>query len=224
MRSASYGGRAATPNLDALASRGARFDVRARARGRHLPSHASILSGRYPYEHGIRDNTGYRFDAARADDRHAAQGAGVCDRRVHRRVSARSTLRSGTGFDIYDDRLDPASASDPGERERRADAVVASATKWIGGQQGQVARVGARLRSAHDLRAACRVGGSISRRAVSRRSRMDRRCARSTARPARHATAAIRSSSSRPIMARRSASTARRRTASSPMSRRCACR
>src|SRR5688500_6235045 len=61
----SYGGGAATPNLDRLASEGARFEFAHGHAVVTLPSHASILSGRYPYEHGIRDNTGYRFDPAR---------------------------------------------------------------------------------------------------------------------------------------------------------------
>ena len=57
----SYGGRAVTPNLDRLAAAGARFAFAHAHAVVTLPSHASILSGRYPYEHGIRDNTGYRF-------------------------------------------------------------------------------------------------------------------------------------------------------------------
>src|SRR5688500_14422818 len=59
-----YSGRATTPNLDRLAASGARFDFAHGHAVVTLPSHASILSGRYPYEHGIRDNTGYRFPAA----------------------------------------------------------------------------------------------------------------------------------------------------------------
>ena len=48
----SYGGRAATPNLDKLAARGARFTFAHAHAVLTLPSHASILTGRYPYEHG----------------------------------------------------------------------------------------------------------------------------------------------------------------------------
>ena len=57
----SYGGRAITPNLDRLARHGARFTFAHSHAVVTLPSHASILTGRYPYEHGIRDNTGYRL-------------------------------------------------------------------------------------------------------------------------------------------------------------------
>src|SRR6185436_13498938 len=56
----SYGGQAATPNLDALASHGARFTFAHSHAVVTLPSHTSILSGRLPYEHGVRDNAGFR--------------------------------------------------------------------------------------------------------------------------------------------------------------------
>src|SRR5216117_2316298 len=58
-----YGGPAATPALDRLAAAGVRFDF-AHAHGVvTLPSHTSILTGRYPFEHGLRDNSGYRLPA-----------------------------------------------------------------------------------------------------------------------------------------------------------------
>ena len=133
----SYGGRAATPNLDALASRGARFTFAHGHAVVTLPSHASILSGRYPYEHGIRDNTGYRFEAARPTIATLLKSAGFATAAFIGGFPLDRRFGLAGGFDIYDDKLDPASSTDPGERERRADAVVASATKWIAGQQGK---------------------------------------------------------------------------------------
>src|SRR5687768_18461594 len=47
-----YGGRAATPNLDRLANEGIRFTFAHAHAVMTLPSHASILTGRYPFEHG----------------------------------------------------------------------------------------------------------------------------------------------------------------------------
>src|SRR5438552_3809865 len=51
-----YGGHVATPHLDALSARGARFTFAHAHTVLTLPSHASIFTGRYPYEHGVRDN------------------------------------------------------------------------------------------------------------------------------------------------------------------------
>src|SRR5215510_14320084 len=58
-----YGGPASTPALDRLARDGVRFDFAHAHAVLTLPSHASILTGQYPYQHGIRDNSGFRLPA-----------------------------------------------------------------------------------------------------------------------------------------------------------------
>ena len=60
-----YGGPAATPALDRLAAEGVRFDFAHAHAVVTLTSHASILTGTYPFQHGIRDNSGYRLTAGR---------------------------------------------------------------------------------------------------------------------------------------------------------------
>ncbi len=127
-----YGGRALTPNLDRLAARGARFDFAHAHAVVTLPSHASILTGRYPYQHGIRDNSGYRLGeqeptiATLLRAQGFATGAFVGGFPLDRRFGL------SAGFGTYDDRLDR--GDDAAERERRADAVVRSALDWIGAQ------------------------------------------------------------------------------------------
>src|SRR5262249_14669875 len=56
-----YGGPAATPALDRLAAGGVRFVFAHAHAVTTLASHASILTGTYPFRHGIRDNSGYRL-------------------------------------------------------------------------------------------------------------------------------------------------------------------
>ncbi len=140
-----YGGKAKTPNIDRLAARGARFDFAHAHAVVTLVSHASILSGRYPYATGVRDNTGYRFPqtmptiATRLKDRGFATGAFVGGFPLDHRFGL------NVGFDIYDDNLAPppgaglpsGALAQEGERERRADVVVASALKWMGDQHGK---------------------------------------------------------------------------------------
>lgn len=134
----SYGGRAATPNLDALARRGARFDFAHAHSVVTLPSHTSILTGRYPFEHGVRDNTGYRVQpgtetlGTRLKSAGFATGAFVGGFPLHSRFGLRP------GFDVYDDRFGESRL--PTEfvmAERPAGAVVANATAWIARQQGR---------------------------------------------------------------------------------------
>src|SRR5436309_15260564 len=55
-----YGGQAATPAIDRVAHAGVRFDFAHAHAVVTLPSHTSILTGRYPFQHGVRDNGGYR--------------------------------------------------------------------------------------------------------------------------------------------------------------------
>ena len=156
-------GARATPNLDGLAARGARFTFAHAHAVVTLVSHASMLTGKYPYEHGIRDNTGYRLDAEGADRGDAAEGARLLHRRVRRRLPARSPIRPRRRVRRLrrSDDDAPGRPREVSERERPADAVVKSALDWIGAQPGQVVRVGPRLRSARAVR---------SRRASSRRA------------------------------------------------------
>src|SRR5213592_2165148 len=59
-----YGSRAgATPVLDALASRGVRFDQVQTAAPLTAPSHATILTGQYPPSHGVRGNVVFTLGA-----------------------------------------------------------------------------------------------------------------------------------------------------------------
>ena len=84
----SYGGRAITPNLDRLAPHGARFTFAHSHAVVTLPSHASILTGRYPYEHGIRDNTGYRLPPTQRQRRRGSR------RRASRLARSSAAFRS----------------------------------------------------------------------------------------------------------------------------------
>jgi arylsulfatase A-like enzyme/Tfp pilus assembly protein PilF len=134
----SYGSRTPTPNLDGLASRGARFDFAHAHAVVTLVSHASMLTGTYPYEHGVRDNTGYRLDPREATAagllkaRGFATGAFVGGFPLDRRFGL------GSGFDLYDDRMTRTGATgEASERERPADVVVKSALDWIGAQPGK---------------------------------------------------------------------------------------
>ena len=220
----SYGGRATTPNLDRLAAGGARFEFAHAHAVVTLPSHTSILSGRYPYEHGVRDNTGYRVPASlptaatHLKTHGFATGAFVGGFPLDHRFGLNA------GFDVYDDRLAPAaggsdtanaSAAPTPSSRRRSSGSTSSA---------EVVRVGARLRSARRLRAAAGVGGALPlpiRILAKCPSPMPRwrRCSIGWLR-----NRAPRSLSSPLTTVRASASTARRRTASSPTNPCCACR
>ncbi len=54
--------RAATPHLDALARSGVRCEQALSPVPLTLPAHASLLTGRVPRRHGVRDNAGFKLD------------------------------------------------------------------------------------------------------------------------------------------------------------------
>src|SRR5262245_33000096 len=53
----------ATPALDRLASRGRVFSFAHAHNVVTLPSHANLLTGLYPYQNGVRENTGFVLPA-----------------------------------------------------------------------------------------------------------------------------------------------------------------
>ena len=55
----------ATPHIDSLARDAVLFENAYAHAPLTLPSHASLLTGLLPPEHGVRDNLGYRLDAAK---------------------------------------------------------------------------------------------------------------------------------------------------------------
>ncbi len=139
----SYGHAAArTPLLDRLAAAGARFERAYSPVPITAPAHASILTGLYPFEHGVRNNGDFyladRFETlatilGQSGYRTAAfVSSFVLDRRYG----------FARGFDVYDDRLDNEAKAGQIvdlEAERRGDRTVAAFDAWL----DQAARDGA---------------------------------------------------------------------------------
>jgi arylsulfatase A-like enzyme/Flp pilus assembly protein TadD len=132
-----YGGRAITPNLDQLATHGARFDFAHSHAVVTLVSHASILTGRYPYEHGIRDNTGYRLRSTQPTAATLLKGRGFATGAFIGGYPLDHQFGLGVGFDVYDDHFTSTSGPEANDRERPADAVVKVALDWIGRQSSR---------------------------------------------------------------------------------------
>ena len=141
----SYGGPAATPALDRLAAAGVRFDFAHAHAVVTLPSHTSILTGQYPFQHGVRDNSGYRLAANARTAATLLKNAGYATAAFVGAFPVHSRFGLNQGFDIYEDRFGETRA--PTEfvmPERPASAVVPLASAWIartegagGGRQGQ---------------------------------------------------------------------------------------
>jgi arylsulfatase A-like enzyme/Flp pilus assembly protein TadD len=128
----SYGGRAATPALDRLAAEGVRFDFAHAHAVVTLTSHASILTGLYPFQHGLRDNSGYRLDPGMRTAASLFKDAGYATAAFVAAFPLHSRFGLATGFDRYDETFGETRA--PTEfvmPERPASAVVPLARQWI---------------------------------------------------------------------------------------------
>lgn len=123
-----YGNRRArTPNLDRLAARGVLFERAITAAPLTLPAHASLLTGQYPFSHGVRNNGTFTLTGAMPTLTAALHEAGY---RTAAFVSAfvlDHRYGLARGFDRYDDRL---------AIERRGGDTAALAQAWLGETAG----------------------------------------------------------------------------------------
>ena len=115
---------ARTPNLDALAARGTRFEHAFAPVPLTIPSHSTLHTGLLPPRHGVRDNGDHRLSEAATTLAELFRGAGY---RTHASVGAFVTQADwgfGQGFDGYDQDLGVSSDALGWHVERPADGVV----------------------------------------------------------------------------------------------------
>jgi len=126
---------AGTPTLDRLAGEGVRFERCHAQNVVTLPSHANILAGRYPFDHGVRDNAGFRFPPGAETLATLLKARGF---RTGAFVSAfplDSRFGLDRGFDAYDDRFGDRGSHTAFLMEERPGAeTVAAARRWLGEQ------------------------------------------------------------------------------------------
>ncbi len=130
-----YGGPAQTPNLDRLARDGVRFDFAHAQAVLTLPSHTSILTGEYPFQHGVRDNSGFRLAAGTPTLATILKKDGWATAAFVSGFPLNARFGLNAGFTVYND--DFGETSGPADfrlASRTADQVVPLAAQWIGQQ------------------------------------------------------------------------------------------
>jgi arylsulfatase A-like enzyme len=124
-----------TPSLDALAQRCWVFDRCETSVPQTMPSHATILSGWYPYHHTVRKNMetlvpeAVPLIAEEFRNKGYATGAFVSAWVLEGRYGF------ARGFDIYDDSFTKKTFKK--EAERRADKTLKAADDWLRKQSGR---------------------------------------------------------------------------------------
>lgn len=142
----------ATPRLDRIAREGALAPEASVHVALTRPSHASLLSGRLPAEHGLRDNVSppLRADVPLLGESLRAAGFSTGAFVSSIVLSAQSGL--ARGFDAYGDRFD-AGADDArflNSIQKRGDATTAEAVAWLEGQRGARVFLWLHLYDPHD--------------------------------------------------------------------------
>jgi len=129
-----------TPNIDALRADGILYQRAYSHTPLTLPSHASILTGLLPAEHGVRDNVGFQLKssvktiAESLHDRGYATGAAVSAFVLRRDAGL------ARGFDLYDDEVQalPDKARLISNIQRDGGATAQIAKDWTAKQQKPV--------------------------------------------------------------------------------------
>jgi tetratricopeptide (TPR) repeat protein len=128
-----YGGPGgATPWVDRVAREGVRFELAHAHSVVTLPSHANILSGRYPFQHGVRDNAGFRFPAEVDTAATLLERAGYRTAAFVSGFPLDSRFGLDRGFDVYEDSFAQGlGGREFGLPERRGSQTVALAKAWL---------------------------------------------------------------------------------------------
>jgi arylsulfatase A-like enzyme/lipoprotein NlpI len=127
-----------TPNLDRLAAAGRVYTDAHAHNVVTLPSHTNILTGRYPWQHGVRDNSGFVVPATVPTLATLLKEAGYATGAFVAAYPLDAGFGLNRGFDVYDDKFPRGSR--PGDfamAERRGDQVVAPALAWWDAHRGQ---------------------------------------------------------------------------------------
>lgn len=121
-----------TPNIDQLAGEGALFSRCYTPVPVTLPSHTSMMTGRYPLSHGVRNNGTFVVDPEMETMAKVLKGRGYQTAAFMGAFVLDSRFGLDQGFDVYDDYMD----QDKTQplllyNERKAEAVVEGAQKWL---------------------------------------------------------------------------------------------
>jgi len=119
-----------TPFLDRLAEQGMVFTNAHAHNVVTLPSHANILTGRLPYEHGVRENAGFELSASTPTAARYFGDAGFATGAVVGSFVLSKKYGLARHFDFYDDRYTRNWGASDALPERGGDEVVRIGLDW----------------------------------------------------------------------------------------------
>ena len=130
--------RVRTPFLDSLAGRGLEFTNAHAHNVITLASHTNILTGLYPFQHGVRENAGFKLDPKFETVAAMLHRGGYVSGAFVGAFPLDARFGLNRGFDTFDDNYGKGqSGVDFVVPERRAEAVLAAAMKWWNAHAGE---------------------------------------------------------------------------------------
>jgi arylsulfatase A-like enzyme len=126
----------ATPAIDALAADGLVFERAYAHAPQTLPAHAAILSGRLPFETGVRDNVGFVVKATERLLPQMLSDRGFATGGVVSAYLLRKETGIARGFEFFDGEMPPAVPGESVDRVKRDGAESeAVAERWLDQQR-----------------------------------------------------------------------------------------
>jgi arylsulfatase A-like enzyme/Tfp pilus assembly protein PilF len=124
---------AGTPNLDALAQEGVLFEHASTSAPITLPAHSSLFTGRFPPQHGVRDNGGYFLNDKEQTLAETLKARGYATAGFIAAYVLDSKWGIAQGFDTYFDDFDLSKYKvfSMGAIQRPGNEVVDHALPWI---------------------------------------------------------------------------------------------
>jgi choline-sulfatase len=121
-----------TPAIDALVADGVLFERAYAHAPQTLPSHASMLTGLLPFEHGVRDNVGFALKPTERMLQQLLRERGYATGGFVSAYVLRKETGIGAGFDVYDSDF-PATSPELsiGQVQRDGAQTVEHATRWM---------------------------------------------------------------------------------------------
>lgn len=126
----------ATPHIDSLAAESAVFKRAFAHNPLTLPSHANILLGTTPLQHGVSDNVDFIVTGGQLCLAEYLKERGFSTAAVIGATPLDSRFGLDQGFDVYDDDFTTPGSPKFTEGERRAEEAAAIARKWLTGRKG----------------------------------------------------------------------------------------
>lgn len=122
----------ATPSLDALARDSIVFDNAISHVPLTLPSHVSLFTGLLPFQHGVRDNLGYRLAKERPTLATLLKASGYATGAAVSAVVLDHGTGISRGFDFYDDVIEAREAAQAiGQVQRTGGETETVLRRWI---------------------------------------------------------------------------------------------